>query len=282
MKQRTGKIFKAFILACFAISLSSAAFAQDEEADNSINRPPAMGFYAYPPRWLVDMPTAGTLPRASYDIVIRLYSQGGALGMVDIGLSSRFQLGISYGGEGIVSNTSPSWNPKIEFTLKLRVIDELEYLPGMTVGFTSQGFGPWNDQLKRYAFKSRGFFAVARRSFYFYNWTAGWHAGFNYTLESDNDGDEDINFFGGFDATFRYNLGLTGEYDLAINDDKSTLPDGTPNSFGGKGRGYFNLSLRWLFHDNLELEAILKDLFVNRKDADTFAREVRITYIEPF
>ena len=286
MKQNCGKIFKTILLVCLAINLNTAAYGQDEEAEDRIKRPPAIGFYAYPPRWLVDMPTAGTLPRASYDIAIRLYSQGGALGMVDIGLSSRFQLGISYGGEGIVSNTSPSWNPKIEFTLKLRVIDEIEYFPGVTVGFTSQGFGPWNDQLKRYAFKSRGFFAVASRSFYFYSWTAGWHAGFNYSLESDIDEDGDINFFGGFDATFRYNLGLTGEYDLAINDDKSSLPDGSTNYYGGKGRGYFNLSLRWLFHDNLELEAILKDLFVNRKaqlgESITFTREVRITYIEPF
>ena len=282
MKQRTNIILKTILLTCFVLNLNTAVSGQEEEPEKTIDRPPSIGFYAYPPRWLVDLPTAGTLPRASFDVAIRLYPKGGALGMIDIVLSSRFQLGISYGGENIVSNKAHNWNPNIEFTLKLRVIDEIEYFPGVTVGFSSQGFGPWDDNLKRYAFKSRGFFAVASRSLYFNNWTAGWHAGFNYTLESDKDGDEDINFFGGFDATFSYNLALAGEYDVAINDDKSSLPDGSTNYYGGKGRGYFNLSLRWLFHDNLELEAILEDLFVNRKDADTFTREVRITYIEPF
>lgn len=272
-------MIRTILMICFAVSMATGAFCQEDEVEQTI---PSIGFYAYPPRWLVDMPTAGTLPRASFDIAIRLYPNGGALGMVDVGLSSRFQLGISYGGENVVSNQSPSWNPRIEFSLKLRLVDEVEYFPGISVGFSSQGFGAWDDNLKRYAFKSRGFFAVASRSFYFYSWTSGWHFGINYSLENDEDGDDEINFFAGFDATFRYDLALVGEYDIALNDDKSTLPSGGTNYYGGKGRGYFNLSLRWLFHDNLELEAILKDLFVNRKDASTFTREVRIIYIETF
>ncbi len=242
----------------------------------------ATGFYAYPPRWLVDMPTAGTLPRASFDVAVRLYPNGGALGMIDIGLSSRLQLGISYGGEGVVSNHGADWNPDINFNLKLRLVDELEYFPAITGGFCSQGFGAWDDALNRYAFKSRGFYAVASQSFYFYSWTSGWHFGVNYSLEGDIDKDNSIDAFGGFDATFQYNLAFVVEYDGALNDNKSTLPSGANNDFGGKGRGYLNTSLRWLFTDNLELELMLKDLLTNRKESSTFTREIRITYIENF
>jgi len=271
-------ILNTFAVFVILVIMTLPVLAQQEAEDTR----PTTGFYAYPPRWLVDMPTAGTLPRASFDVAIRLYPNGGALGMVDIGLSSRLQLGISYGGEGVVSNRGADWNPDINFNFKMRFIDEMEYFPAVTGGFCSQGFGAWSDSLNRYTYKSRGFYAVASRSFYFYSWTAGWHFGFNYSLEGDIDQDESINAFGGFDATFQYNLAFVVEYDGALNDNKSTLPGGAPNDFGGKGRGYLNTSLRWLFTDNLELELMLKDLLTNRRESTTLTREIRITYIENF
>ncbi len=254
-----------------AVLFTSAGQAQEEVKDDR----PTTGFYAYPPRWLVDMPTAGTLPRASFDVAIRLYPNGGALGMVDIGLSNRLQLGISYGGEGVISNRSADWNPDINFNIKMRMVDEMDYFPAITGGFCSQGFGARSDSLDRYAFKSRGFYAVASRSFNFYSWISGWHFGVNYSLEGDTDNDKGINAFGGFDATFQYNLAFVVEYDGALDDNKSSI-------FGGKGRGYLNTSLRWLFTDNLELELMLKDLLTNRRESSTFTREIRITYIENF
>ncbi len=238
--------------------------------------------YEVAPRWLVDVPTAGTLPRAYYDIGFRFYPNGGALANCDIGLSNRFTLGIAYGAEDVISNRDPNWNPRIEFNIKFRAIDELEYFPAVAAGFNSQGFGAWNEDFDRYTFKSRGFYVVASRSFYFYQWTAGWHAGINYSLENDVDNEKDLNFFLGVDATFKYNLALLAEIDAGLNDDKSSLPDGSPNDYGGKGRGYLNLSVKWLFAENLELEALLKDLLVNRREADTFTREIRLTYIDRF
>ncbi|MCK4460401.1 MAG: hypothetical protein KAW46_01280 [candidate division Zixibacteria bacterium] len=238
--------------------------------------------YDVPPRWLVDMPTAGTVPRAHYTVGFRFYPNGGALARTNIGLSHRLTLGISYGAEDIISNREPNWNPKIEFNVKFRIIDEIEVFPAVTVGFCSQGLGAWNSDLDRYAFKSRGFYAVVSRSFYFYDWTSGWHAGINYSMENDIDDETDANLFGGFDATFKYNFALMIEYDAALNDNKSKLPDGTPNEFAGHGRGYLNSSIKWLVTENFELEFLMKDLLVNRPEADTFTRAVRLTYIERF
>ncbi len=238
--------------------------------------------YDVPPRSLVDLPTAGTFPRGYFNLGVRLYPGGGAIGNTDIGLSNRLTIGISFGGEGVISNADPNWNPTIEFNVKFRVIDELEYFPAVTAGFCSQGFGAFSEEYDRYTFKSRGFFAVVSRSFYFYQWTSGWHLGVNYSLEKEVDDEKDVNFFGGFDATFKYNLALLLEYDAALNDDRSTLPDGRPNVFGGKGRGYLNLGIKWLFAENLELEAHLKDLLLNRRESDTITREITITYIDKF
>lgn len=242
--------------------------------------------YDVAPRRLVDMPTAGTLPRGGYSIGVNIYPNGGAIGDCNIGLSNRLMIGISFGAQDVLSDIEPSWNPGIEFGVKFRFVDEQPYFPAITGGFWSQGHGAWNPNVKRYAFKSRGFYAVASRSFYFYDWTAGWHAGINHSLENDVDEDGNINGFIGMDATFKYNLALLLEYDLALNDDKSKLPNGDPYTFAGRGRGYLNASIKWLFTENLELEALLKDLIVNRRatsdEAHAFTREIRITYVDSF
>ena len=270
---------KIYILTAILL-LSLTALAPVSQAQNSTI---STSMYDLPPRWLVDLPTAGTLPRGYYDIGVRIFPGGGSIVNTDIGLSNRLMIGISYGGDAILSNVDPKWNPSIEFNLKFRLVDELEYFPGVSVGFSSQGNGSFIESYDRYTFKSRGFYLVASRSFYFYQWTAGWHFGMNFTQENNFDKEDDINFFAGFDATFKYNLALISEYDLALNDDRATLPDGvSANEAGGKGRGYLNLGVKWLFTDNLELEAIAKDIFVNRRDAETITREIRINYIDKF
>lgn len=281
-RQRTTSIMRILtgITALALFMMAGSAIAQPDYDDTRTAQEGSL--YEIPPRRLVDIPTAGTMPRGSFEIGFRLYPEGGALGFTDIGLSNRLTLGISYGGEGVLGFDDPSWNDRIEFDVKFRFVDEMEFFPAITAGFASQGYGAFNSDFDRYTYKSRGFYGVVSRSFYFYNWTSGWHAGINYSLENDGDHDEDINFFAGFDATFRYNLAFYAEYDAAINDNKSTLPDGSRNEFTGKGRGYLNISIKWLFTENLELEFILKDLLVNRRESDTITREIRIIYIDSF
>ncbi|HOD67762.1 MAG TPA: hypothetical protein PLR32_06885 [candidate division Zixibacteria bacterium] len=271
----------AVILSVGLCALARPAAAQPQEP---VQRVPhgSTSLYELPPRWLVDIPTAGTLPRGYWDVVIRLSPYGAATGYIDIGLSNRFQLGLSYGGIDIISASSPDWNPDMGINIKFRVVDELEYFPAVALGFASQGSGPYNDDLKRYTFKSRGFYGIVSRSFYFYQWTAGGHFGVNYTLENDVDDESDVNFFAGFDATFKYNLAFFAEWDAALNDDASALPGGEPYTFAGRGRGYLSMAVKWLFTDNLQLEFIAKDLTLNRRESDTFSREVRITYIDRF
>lgn len=279
-------IDKIGIGVCLALMIGWSE-AGGVERDKRVNqeyrgRPPGTSLYDIAPRMLVDMPTAGTLPRGYYNIGLRLYGFGGALAYTDIGLSNRLQIGISYGADSALSSETPHFDPDVEFSIKFRLVDELEYFPAISLGFSSQGFGGWSKAYQRYAYKSRGFYAVVSRGIYFYRWTSGWHVGLNYSYESKVDNDNDINFFGGFDATFDYNLAFLIEYDAALNDNKTTIAPGQTTPFSGKGRGYLNSSIKWLLTDNFELELILKDLLVNRRESRTISREIRLTFLDRF
>lgn len=236
--------------------------------------------YDIVPRWLVDVPTAGTLQRGYYDLGLQIFRDGGGLGYADIGLSSRLMLGVSYGGQGLISDHDVDWFPRIGFSARFRVVDELEFFPAVTVGYSDQGHGVWSSEWDRYEYKSRGFYGVASRNFYFYQWSAGWHAGVNYSLEHDGDNDDDLNIFVGVDVAFNYNLGLLLEWDAAWNDNDANT------NMSGKGYGYLNGSLKWLFTSKLELEFLIKDMLGNRPDRPgnntTVSREIRLTFIDSF
>jgi hypothetical protein len=264
---------KMYIAVLLIVLLAQASVA-NAQARRRIQISPGR---SEPIRQLIDLPTAATLPRGSFDVELRVYADGGVLGGTNIGLSNHLQLGLSYGADGIISERDPVWNPRVEFHVKLQVITENLALPAVAVGFASQGYGSWVDTLDRYEIKSRGFYAVASKGYLgpggdFYT---GVHGGVNYSLESDIDGDENIDFFFGFDATFPNDLAILAEYDMALNDDRDTLAL-------GKGWGYLNAGCRWLFMERLMIEVSLKNLLNNRRGVNSFGRELRILYLEYF
>lgn len=261
-----------FLLTIIMISPAMAQENYNVEVDSDRKNT----LYDILPRWLVDCPTAGTLQRGYYNLGLNVFRDGGGLGYADIGLSSRFMLGVSYGGQGLISNHSVDWHPRIGFSARFRVVDEMEFFPAVTIGYSDQGHGGWNGEWDRYEYKSRGFYGVVSRNFYFYQWSAGWHAGVNYSLEND-DNDDDINLFLGVDVAFNYNLALLLEWDFAFNDNESNT------TMSGSDPGYVNMSLKWLFTTNLELEFLLKDMLGNRPgDNVTVSREIRLTFIDSF
>lgn len=225
---------------------------------------------------LVDFPTAATLPRASFNVEIEAFSGGGMLGMINIGLHNRFTLGISYGGMAVLGDEKAVWYDRPEFLVKMLIIDENLSFPAIAIGFESQGTGFYDKDLDRYRFKAPGFYLVASKGYRTYNWESGLHAGMNInTLEDDHDKDDDISFFAGFDITFNNSVSLTGEYQAALNDNKSS-------SAYGRGRGYLNLGFHWNFFDRLSLGAVFKDLLNNTRGTNSFTRELRIIYSENF
>jgi len=224
------------------------------------------------PRLLIDLPTAGTLPRGTFDVGLRMYPKGGVIFGIGVGMSDHFMFGVSYGGENIIGEGKVNWNPDPAVQVRLRILDEDLVFPAITLGFDSQGYGAYRDDLKRYTIKSRGLFASASKNYRFIG-DLGLHGGVNYSFEND-DGDRDLNFFGGINLALTPELSLLGEYDFALNDNSARAI--------GEGKGYLNLGVRWLFGRHLSLEAALKNVLQNKAHVASANREVKIGYVERF
>ncbi len=233
------------------------------------------------PRQIVDCPTAGLLPRGSFDIDLRIFPGGGILTGISIGLMDRLLVGFSYGGQDIIGNRKIAWNPRVEFRAKYRLFEEGLRFPALAVGFDSQGYAAadslgnyktYIDKKERYAIKSKGFYLSMSKNYSFLG-GFGIHWGVYYSLERD-DGDKDISGYIGFDKSLNREISLLAEYDLALNDNED-------NSVVS-GEGYLNAGVRWTFADRLNLELDFKDISVNRKKSPRPGREIRIVYLEYF
>ena len=223
-------------------------------------------------RTLINRPTAGSLERGSYDIELRMYPGGGLLGGISVGLTERITFGASYGGLNIIGEGEVIWNPRPEVNIKYRLMEETYSAPALSIGFSGQGFGKWDEILNRYQFKSPGVYAALSKNYIMIG-NLGFHAGVNLSLEKD-DGDEDVNFWVGFDKSINEEISFLGEYDFAINDNHDNAL--------GSGKGYLNAALRWAFVEELIIELNVNNLLGNREDTDSASRELKIIYVEFF
>ena len=262
-----GQTIKLILLLFLMLNIS--AFAQESQKVTEVSRVPMLE-----PRRLIDCPTAGLLPRASFDFDIRVFPEGGVIFGLDIGLMKRFMVGMSFGGKNVIGEGEPDWNPRIEFAAKYRLINESWGFPALAIGYDSQGEGVFDDSLDRYSYKSKGFYAVMSKGYAAGEVPFGLHGGINYSLEND-DKDKDISLFFGTDMRFGDNLGVVAEYDLGTNDDKA-------KELFGQGYGYLNIGIQWIFSEQLFLQFNLKNLLLNKKDISTWGRGFRIVYFESF
>ena len=223
------------------------------------------------PRFLVDVPTAGMLPKGTVNLDVDFYQEGGVLLGVSLGIFDRLSIGVSYGGSNLIGGDKPVMNEIPGMHLKIRLLEESFVLPALALGFDSQGKDGYLKDLDRYKIKSPGFYAVASKNYSFLGFMS-FHGGINYSLER-SDGDEDINVFAGIEKTLGPVVSLMVEYNLGANDSNAKAV--------GRGRGYLNAGLRWSIGGGLTLGASLKDLAKNGGDVSIGNRTVQIEYIRP-
>lgn len=217
---------------------------------------------------LMHMPVALSYEKGTLESNLSMYSNGGLLTTLTVGIMDRFDIGISYGGENIIGTGDANLNPQPCVQIRYMMYPEQYLMPAFLIGFDSQGFGRYNESLKRYYIKSRGLYLVASKNTSFIG-GLGLHAGINYSLEKE-DNDDDINLFAGAHKYLNEELVVLGEYDFAINDNAG-------KALGNK-KGYLNLGIRWILQEQFFVEFSWKDIFENRKETIGSSREVKLIY----
>ena len=137
--------------------------------------------------------------------------------------------------------------------------------------------------LNRYDQKSYGFYVAMSRNFSAFG-NLGFHFGLNKNLSENDDGDDDINIFLGFDKEINRSFSLYGEYNFARDDDFYTGTDSESieNLIDRRGKGYLNAGLRWSASNNLMIEININDISKNNKSHDAINRELKVIYFESF
>ncbi|MBC8044392.1 MAG: hypothetical protein IAF08_13220 [Rhizobacter sp.] len=222
-------------------------------------------------RYIFNLPSAGTLERGSYAIEGLIFSGGGVLAAMSVGISNDLTFGISYGAGNVVGSGDPVWNKLPGVMVRYRIIPEDLFFPAITLGFDSQGRGNYIDSLGRYERKSAGFFAAASKNLEFLGFLT-LHGGVNYSLETRDD--RDANFYVGLEKTIGPQVTIYSQYDFAFNDN-------SPSALG-TGRGFWDAGLRWSVGSGITLELNLSNLSNNFKDIGAATRSVRLEYINTF
>ncbi len=240
------------VFVAIVVILSAAALWADEYSPSQV---------PVQPLEVVDVPTAGLLPRGGFRIEADIYAEGGVLVSLDVGFARYFTFGISYGGANIIGSDDPEMNPEPAVNLKVRIFEESILLPAVALGFNSQGYGKYLSDKEtygeeRYLVKSRGIYAVASK-----NWDilgpCSLHGGISYSLE--NKLDKDPTVFVGLIKSFGSVIDLRMEYDFGYNDNegKCSLVE---------NRGYMNASLVWHLNENFSLAIEARDIMTKDRD----------------
>lgn len=225
------------------------------------------------PRYIIDMPTAGILPRGSFAIDMDFFQDGGLMMRINAGILPNLSFGISYGANHVVGSDRIDPNPLPGINIRVRILDETTVTPAILLGFDSQGKESYIDHLERYTIKSPGFFAALSKNYNILGHLSI-HGGVNYSLEN-NDGNRGLNLYTGLEKSLGTNMSFLLEYNLGLNDARARAV--------GRGRGYFSTGMRWSFGRGLTLGFDLKDLFKNQRDRVSIGnRTVYIEYVTFF
>jgi len=253
---------KTLQLLAITLFISTISFAQGSAGTNA----------KFEYRSLIDMQTAGILEKGYVGVGIDVLPKGILLTSIEVGVFNNFSFGISYGALNVIGSGIVDFYPLPGVYAKARIIDEVEMMPAIAIGFDSQGKGEYFIDNNRYEIKSPGFFVASSKNFELLGYFSI-HAMLNYTLERD-DNDKDLNLVIGAEKTIGGKVSFYSEYDFALNDNN-------PLSFGD-GRGYLNFGLRWSIAEGFTVGLDLRDVLNNQK-INTYSadRALFVEYIAP-
>lgn len=201
---------------------------------------------------IVNFPTAYTLPRGSYVLNMRLYSDGGLYTTSYFSFSENLIMGIFLNATNVVGDKKiVASAPNI--SAKLKIFNQKNSLPAVALGYNSIVV---TQAVKKY----HEFYAVASRKMSILQGILV-HFGV-YTTTINNIKKKDLHYYAGFTKNFENGFGIYSEVldPLNLNDYQ------------------INLGLKYNFSPALELELILRNVNADQ----SINREIGVSYSNYF
>lgn len=217
-------------------------------------------------------PNSRIIPEKTYQVSFEMLPVGGLAAGVNFSLFPRMMFGVSYSATDIVSYGRPVFSRYPGFLLKVSLVEEEDYVPQVTFGIASQGFGEYSSS--RYLIKSKGFFLNSSKVLYPPYGELLLGGGVNYSI-FENGTEKFPDIFLQMEYFMEDEFGILAEYTLALDD---RLIDGA----FGRGYGYLNAGLRWIYMENLSIDLNVIDILGNNESGSYRGRSVKITYTERF
>ncbi len=135
----------------------------------------------YESQRIVDMPTAGMLPRGAIAIRVIAFEQGGVLSEVIVSPLSQVQLGLGYSGTGIIGSGAIRWQGTPALHLRWRILDETLLFPAIAIGLETLGRGSVSGN--SFATPAPGAFIAASKQFRWWLGGCAVHGGVGYGFD---------------------------------------------------------------------------------------------------
>jgi len=214
--------------------------------------------------YYVDQPYLSTPGHGEFDIQLRFGPGGEMLGFFNIDVWDRFGFGISYGASNLIGAGNPDFYELPGVQVKIVAIEQGFVVPQVLFGFDNQGYGGYDST--RYVIMSKGLYCQIGKTFFGPNIEFVPSFGINYCFEEDNRFD----MFFGMKTQFGTSTALMIDYSPNLKDDLD------------QDKGYLNISLRFIFYEELFFEFALRDLLDNSPDDLQLNRMIRFGYKQSF
>lgn len=212
----------------------------------------------------VDQPDIDVPGHGVFNIQLRFGPGGEVLGLVHVGIWNRLGLGISYGAENLIGAGDPAVYELPGVQIRIVALEEGVLPPAVILGFDNQGYGGYDGT--RYTIRSKGLYCLAGKTFFYPNIVFSPSLGVNYCFEAD----DQLDLFMGLKIQFGSSTALLLDYSPNFKDDLD------------RNKGYFNTSLRFIFHDEVFFEFALRDILNNSIEDQQLNRLIKIGYKNSF
>jgi len=222
----------------------------------------------------VECPTTCIIPPKTYNLAFEMLPVGGIGFSANLSLFPRVMFGMSYSATDIVSYEVPVFSKYPGFLVKVLIVEEEDYVPAIAFGISSQGYGSYDNNQSRFTIKSKGLYANLSKIMYPPVGELFLGAGMNYSI-FENEVEKMIDFFIQAEYYLSDNMGLLIEYFPGLDDNDNN------NSFG-RGVGYLNTGMKWIYEEKLGIELDFIDIIKNNDENATVGRGIKISYTDFF